>query len=109
MRYTETAGLALFAVAMAGVIEILIPVTIVIVVVAVLVVSACAVPVIVTVGAAVVVPFDVVVGMVAGAVYRPLSLSMLPQVPAVTPVAQVAAHVTTVSLLPVTSEFIWSV
>jgi hypothetical protein len=46
----------------------LIPVMIVRVAVAVLDVSACAVPVIVTVGAAVVVPLEVVVGMVAGAV-----------------------------------------
>jgi hypothetical protein len=46
----------------------LIPVTIVSVAVAVLDVSAFAVPVIVTVGAIVVVPLDVVVGMVAGAV-----------------------------------------
>jgi hypothetical protein len=71
--------------------------------VCVLVVSACAVPVIVTVGAGVVVPLDVVVGIVFGAVYRPF-VSMVPQVPAVTPVAQVTVHVTTVSVLPVTRD-----
>ena len=55
-------------VAEVGVIVMLIPVTIVKVAVAVLVVSALAVAVIVTVGAIVVVPPDVIVGIVAGAV-----------------------------------------
>src|ERR1700722_18011041 len=51
-----------------GVMLMLIPVTIVSVAVAVLVVSACAVAVTVTAGAIVVVPLEVIVGMVAGAV-----------------------------------------
>ncbi len=55
-------------VAEAGVTEILIPVMIVNVALSTFVVSACAVAVIVTVGAMTVVPFDVVVGIFAGAV-----------------------------------------
>src|SRR5579863_2918395 len=51
-----------------GVMAMLIPVTMVSVAVAVFVVSACAVAVTVTVGAIVVVPPDVTVGIVAGAV-----------------------------------------
>jgi hypothetical protein len=55
-------------VAEVGVMVMLIPVRMVRVAVAVLVVSACAVAVIVTAGSIVVVPLDVIVGIVAGAV-----------------------------------------
>jgi hypothetical protein len=88
-------------VAEVGVIAILIPVTMVRVPVAVLDVSACAVAVIVTVGAVVVVVPEVVVGIVAGAVYSPVA-SMEPQEFAVTPVAQVRDQVIAVLLEPVT-------
>jgi hypothetical protein len=55
-------------VALVGVMTMLIPVMMVRVAVEVLVVSACAVAVIMTAGAIVVVPLEVVVGIVAGAV-----------------------------------------
>jgi hypothetical protein len=90
-------------VAAAGEIEILIPVMIVSVALSIFVVSAWDVPVIVTVGAITVVPLDVVVGTVAGAVYSPLE-SIVPQVFAVTPVAQARVHVTVVLLEPDTEE-----
>jgi len=64
-------------------------------------VSACAVPVMVTVGAMVVVPFEVVVGIVAGAVYSPVA-SIEPQLLAATPVAHVTLQLIAVLLLPVT-------
>ena len=88
-------------VAEVGVMVMLIPVRMVRVAVAVLVLSACEVAVIVTVGAIVVVPLDVVVGIVAGAVYSPVA-SMVPQVLAVTPAAQARVQVIAVLLEPVT-------
>ena len=89
-------------VAVVGVRTMLIPVTIVSEAVAVLVVSACAVAVIVAVGAIVVVPPDVIVGIVAGAVYSPVA-SIEPQVLAATLVAQARLQVIVVLLLPVTT------
>jgi hypothetical protein len=65
-------------------------------------VSACEVAVTVTVGAIVVVPLEVVVGIVAGAVKSPVA-SMEPQVFAATPVAQVRDQLTAVLLEPVTT------
>jgi hypothetical protein len=88
-------------VAVAGVIVMPMPVTMVSVAVAFLVVSACEVAVIVTVGAIVVVPLEVTVGMVAGALKSPVE-SMEPHVFAVTFVAQVTDHVTCVLLDPLT-------
>ena len=82
----------------------LIPVTIVRLAVAVFVVSACAVPVMVTAGAGVGVPPEVVlgvVGIVAGAVYRPVA-SIEPQVLAATLVVHVTLQLMAVLLLPVT-------
>jgi hypothetical protein len=89
-------------VAEVGVRLMLIPVTIVRVAAAVLLVSACAVAVIVTVGAIVVVPLDVTVGIVAGAVYSPVA-SIVPHVFTATPVAQANVQVMAVLLEPVTA------
>jgi hypothetical protein len=54
----------------------------------------------VAVGVIVVVPFEVTVGIIFGAVYRPVA-SMVPQAGAVTPVGQVMVQVTVVLLFPV--------
>jgi hypothetical protein len=80
----------------------LIPVMIVRVAVATLEESACEVAVTETVGAIVVVPLEVVVGMVAGAVKSPVA-SMVPQEFAATPVAHARAQLTEVLLEPVTA------
>src|SRR5450631_4877968 len=83
----------------------LIPVTMVNVAVENLEVSACAVPVIVTTGATVgvVEPLMVTVGIVTGAVYRPVA-SMVPQLVASTVlmVSQVRVQVIAILVLPVT-------
>jgi hypothetical protein len=89
-------------VAEVGVTVMLIPVMIVRVAVATLEVSACEVAVTVTVGAIVVVPLEVVVGIVAGAVKSPVA-SMVPQEFAATPVAHVRVQLTEVLLEPVTA------
>src|SRR6202051_5123219 len=89
-------------VAEVGVSTMLIPVTIVSVAAAVFVVSACAVAVTVAVGAIVVVPLDVIVGIVAGAVYSPVA-SIEPQVLTATLVAQARVQVIAVLVLPVTT------
>jgi hypothetical protein len=89
-------------VAEVGVTVMLIPVMIVRVAVATLEESACEVAVTETVGAIVVVPLEVVVGMVAGAVKSPVA-SMVPQEFAATPVAHARAQLTEVLLEPVTA------
>lgn len=89
-------------VAEVGVTLMLIPVMRVRVAVAVLEESACEVAVTVTVGAIDIVPLEVVVGIVAGAVKSPVP-SMEPQVFAATPVAQVRDQLTAVLLEPVTA------
>jgi len=95
-------------VAVDGAIVMLIPVMMVTAALEVLEVSACDVAVIVAVGAMVVVPLDVVVGRVAGAVkvagLEPVVLVglIVPHVPAVTPLAQVTDQLTVVLLEPVT-------